>query len=181
MFQLDVDESITLRLLEPSVAKELFALVDGSRESLRRWLPWVDTNKSWQDSRIFIDVSLHQLERDEAMQLGIWYKGKLAGVIGYYHIDRENRSVSIGYWLGERFRRRGIMTRACRTMVEAAFLEQGFNRVEIRCAIGNWASRGIPERLGFVFEGRAREGQWLHNRFVDLDIFSVLAKEWLKV
>lgn len=181
MFQLEVDESITLRLLEPSDAKELFKVMDQSRSSLSRWLPWVNTNETWKDTRMFIDISLRQLERDESMQMGIWFQDKLVGVIGFYHIDRDNRTVAIGYWLGEKYWGRGIMTRACRTMVNAAFYEQGFNRVEIRCATGNEASKGIPKRLGFVYEGQERQGQRIHNQFVDLEIYSVLAKEWVEV
>ena len=181
MFKLEVDESITLRLLEPSDAKELFKVMDQSRSSLRRWLPWVETNETWKDTRMFIEISLRQLERDESRQMGIFFQEKLVGVIGYYHIDRDNRTVSIGYWLGENYRGRGIMTRACRSMVNAAFYEQGFNRVEIRCAAGNEASKGIPKRLGFVYEGRARQGQRLYNQFVDLEIYSALAKEWVEV
>ena len=141
----------------------------------------MDANITWRDTKAYIDVCLRQLELDQAMQMGIWYRGTLAGVIGYYNMDRENRMVSIGYWMGESFRHHGIMTRTCYAMVQAAFLEQGLNRVEIRVAVGNRASRAIPERLGFVYEGRAREGQWLHDQFFDVEIFSILAKEWLEV
>jgi ribosomal-protein-serine acetyltransferase len=181
MFKLEVDESITLRILEPSDARELFKVMDESRSSLRRWLPWVDSNETWKDTRTFIEISLRQLERDESMQMGIWFQNKIVGVIGLYHIDRDNRSVSIGYWLGEPYRGQGIMTRACRALVKAAFLEQGFNRVEIRCASGNVDSKEIPKRLGFVFEGRMRQAQRLYHQFVDLEIYSALANEWLEV
>ncbi|MCL6516796.1 MAG: GNAT family N-acetyltransferase [Alicyclobacillus sp.] len=40
-----------------------------------------------------------------------------------------NRRTSIGYWLGEQFQGRGIMTTACRTMIDIAFHEYKLNRV----------------------------------------------------
>ena len=55
----------------------------------------------------------------------------------------------IGYWLGEQFQGKGIMTAACRVLVNYAFNEFKLHRVEIKCATGNTKSCAIPERLLF--------------------------------
>ncbi len=70
------------------------------------------------------------------------------------------------------------MTGACRAMLEYAFRKLQLNRVTILCASGNLRSRAIPERLGFTREGVIREGEWLYDRFVDLIMYSMLAREW---
>ncbi len=70
------------------------------------------------------------------------------------------------------------MTRACRALVDYAFAKLQLNRVEIRCATGNLRSQAIPERLGFTREGTLREGEWLYDHFVDLIVYSMLAREW---
>ena len=72
------------------------------------------------------------------------------------------------------------MTEACRELVDYGFSPLGLHRVEIRCAIGNQRSRAIPERLGFVNEGIARQGEWLYDRYVDLVVYSMLAPDWKK-
>jgi ribosomal-protein-serine acetyltransferase len=46
-----IGDDAELRLLEERHAEALFALIDGSREHLRRWLPWVDGNQSAGDAR----------------------------------------------------------------------------------------------------------------------------------
>jgi ribosomal-protein-serine acetyltransferase len=52
------------------------------------------------------------------------------------------------------------------------------NRVQIHCATDNTRSRAIPERLAFQQEGIIREALWVNYRFVDLAIYSILAREW---
>ena len=54
-------------------------------------------------------------------------------MIGYHGIDWENGSTSLGYWLGEGFQGQGIVTAACRTLVDHAFEELNLNRVSTAC------------------------------------------------
>ena len=73
---------------------------------------------------------------------------------------------------------KGIITRACRFVIDYAFKEYGLNRVEIAVFSENKRSRAIPERLGFTEEGTLRQLLWHHDHFVDLVIYSMLAEEW---
>lgn len=170
-----------LRLLESSNAEALFALVDRNRGHLREWLPWLDGNTTLADSEAFLRYSSEQHAGNRGFQAGIWYKSELAGVIGYHPIDWQNRTAMIGYWLGLEFTGKGIMTFACRAFVDHAFTEYKLNRVEIRCATGNVKSCAIPLRLGFLKEGLIRDGEWLHDHFVDLAVYGMLAREWKNV
>jgi hypothetical protein len=78
---------------------------------------------------------------------------KLVGDIGYHPIDWADRKAEIGYWLGESFQGKGLMTEACKTLITYAFAELGLNKVEIHCAAENIRSCAIPKRLGFTQEG----------------------------
>ncbi len=178
MTRFGIDGEAELRLLKEQHAEELFALMNLNREYLQQWLPWLGTHTSLEDTRDFIRGSLEQFANNNGFHLGIWFRGRLAGVIGYHKIDWINRATSIGYWLGASFQGRGLMTRACRTLVDYAFNGFGLNRVEIRCAVENKKSRAIPERLGFREEGIIRQAEWLYDRFVDHVIYGMLASEW---
>ncbi len=179
MFCLTVDENVKLCLPEERHAEALFALVDENRVYLREWMPWLDGNTSPSDTKAFIKASLEQFASNNGFQLAILFQDQLVGVIGYHQVDWTNRSTSIGYWLAEAFQSWGIMTRACRYLVDYAFRELNLNRVEIRCAIGNHKSRAIPERLGFKNEGTVRQAEWLYDHFVDHVVYGMLADEWL--
>ena len=178
MFSLRIDHGLELRLLGEQQAEILFALVDENRDHLRQWLPWLDDNRSVDDTRAFIKKSLEQLANNNGFPAGIWYQGRLAGVIGYAEIDWPNRITGIGYWLGASFQGQGLVTRSCRALVDYAFNQLELNRVEIRCAPGNKASCAIPQRLGFTREGVLRQAEWLYDHYVDLVVYAMLASEW---
>ncbi len=180
MFVSRIDDDLELRLLEEPHAEELFALVEENREYLRQWLPWVDGSRSAADTKTFILRSREKFATNGGFSVGVWFRGKLVGVIGLHEIDWDNRRVDIGYWIAEPFQGRGIITRGCRAVVEHAFNGLGLHRVEIHCATGNSRSRAIPERLGFRQEGVLRHRLQLGARFVDLVVYGILADEWSK-
>jgi ribosomal-protein-serine acetyltransferase len=178
MFRYIIDDDIELRLLEERHAEELFALTDQNREYLREWLPWVDDVTAVEDTKAFIRRSLDLFASNNGFQAGIWFQGRLAGVIGYHELDWTDRKTAIGYWLGAAFQGRGLMTRACQALVDYAFVELELNRVEIQCATGNRKSCAIPERLGFKKEGIIRQAEWLYDHSVDLVVYGMLKSEW---
>ncbi len=53
------------------------------------------------------------------------------------------------------------------------------HRITIRATTSNLRSRGIPERLGFKHEGTMRDGSYVNNVYMDLEIYSMLDHEWL--
>ncbi len=173
-----IDEDTELRIYEERHAHELAEVVDRNRAHLRQWLPWLDYSRTVEDSKAFIKNSLQQFANNEGFQMGIWYQDKLVGGIGLHTIDWANRKVEIGYWLAEAYQGKGLMTRACRTLVTYAFDELGLNKVEIRCATENIRSCAIPKRLGFTQEGILRDAAWLYDHFEDLVVYGMLAREW---
>jgi len=173
-----IDEETELRIYEERHAQEVAELVNQNRAYLRQWLPWIDNSRTIEDSRAFIRSSLQQFAQNEGFQAGICYRDKLVGGIGYQSIDWINRKVEIGYWLGESFQRKGLMTNACRTLIAYAFTEIGLNKVEIRCATENIRSCAIPKRLGFTQEGILRDAEWLYDHYVNTVVYGLLAREW---
>ena len=179
MFEFVVDNEVVLKMLDIMHANQLFELTDSCRPYLKQWLPWVDGTKSVEDTKSFIEMTKKQFAENNGFQAGIWYKGSIAGVIGFHRIDWANKSTSIGYWLGEKYQGNGLMTKSTRSLVNYAISEIKLNRVEIRCAEKNFRSQAIPERLGFIREGVSREAEWLYDHFVDHIVYGILAREWL--
>jgi ribosomal-protein-serine acetyltransferase len=173
-----VDETTELRTLEERDADVFYRLIENNRAYLREWLPWLDNTVSVEDERLFIRLTHTQYVENRAMTCGIWYRGQAAGTISYHPVDWVNRKVEIGYWLGAEFQGRGLVTKACQAMIEYAFSRLLLNKVEIRCAVGNLRSCAIPQRLGFRQEGIIRQGEWLYDHFVDLNLYGLLASEW---
>jgi ribosomal-protein-serine acetyltransferase len=178
MLTFKIDEDLVLRSLQVDDAPPLFLLVEENRAYLREWLPWVDAQTSVEDSRTFILTTQQQHASNLGFQTGIWFRGQLAGVIGFHAIDWANKSVELGYWIGSAYQGYGIVTKACRCLVDHAFDEFQLNRVQIRCATENKKSCAIIERLGFNQEGLIHQAEFLYDHYVDLYVYGMTADEW---
>jgi ribosomal-protein-serine acetyltransferase len=174
MFYLRVNDRIELRLLQVSDAEELFALTNANRDYLRTWLPWLDRTISVADTKSFIESTLEPSANSRGLAAAICYEGSIIGLIGYNHLDKQNRIGSIGYWLAANYQGKGIMTSACKAICDYGFTTLKLNRLVITCATENKSSRAIPERLGFIHEGTMRDAEWLYDRFVNHEIYALL-------
>ncbi len=173
---LTVGGSSHLRLLVEADAPELHALIEANRPRLAPWLPWA-AGQTLDDTRAFIAGTLEQVAGNDGFQAAIVVGGELAGVIGFRSIEWADRATGIGYWLGEEFQGRGTMTEAARVLSAHALDVWELNRVEIRAAVENGASRAIPERLGFRQEGTMRSAQRVGERYLDIVVYSKLAAD----
>ncbi len=172
-----ISEDLSLTTLDLCHAEELFRLTSGNRAYLRRWLPWLDTIRMVEDTRGFIRATLAQARENNGFQAVIVSRGRVVGVVGHHQVDWRNRTTALGYWVGEEFQGRGLVTAACRRLVAHSFDVLRLHRVEIRCAVENLRSRAIPERLGFRLEGRFREAEWLYDHWVDHAVYALLTTD----
>jgi ribosomal-protein-serine acetyltransferase len=166
-----------LRPLDEADADELHALIEENRALLSPWLPWA-AGQTPEDTIEFLRRTRAQLEGNDGFQAAVVVAGSIAGVIGYVSVDWPQRSTSLGYWLGGRHQGKGTMTEAARALVDHAITVWDLNRVEIRAAVDNAASRAIPQRLGFHEEGTLREAKFVDGHYQDLVVYSMLAAEW---
>jgi ribosomal-protein-serine acetyltransferase len=180
MFVYRIDEELSLKLIDLRDAERVFALTNNSRAYLREWLPWVDTTVKLADTKSFIQSCLKGFADNKSLNTVILYKDEVVGVAGYNSIDWSNKIAYIGYWLGAEYQGNGIMTRVAKALTDYAFKELHVNKVEIRAAVDNHKSRSIPERLGYVEEGKIRSSEWLYDHYVDHVVYGILAKEWKK-
>jgi len=166
-----------LRLFEPWHAQVLFALVDANRAYLRVWLPCLDELRAVADAGALIAAAQEQTAAGGVVA-GIWYRGALAGMVGFNALDPANCAAEIGYWLGAGFQGRGLMTCAVRALVWYAFTELHLHRVTALCAVGNTRSAAVVRRLGFTCETVIREVEWLSDHFVDDEVYAMHASTW---
>ncbi len=176
--KLDVGDGITLARVRSEDAAEIFAVVDSCRDYLREWLRWVDSSRSVKDILAFVERSEKQYAEGKGFQACIRLNWKIVGVIGYVGVDRINQKTEIGYWIDEHHQGRGIVTKATRALTDYAFSEWNLNRVKISAGVENSRSRALAERLGFQFEGIARESEWVNGHFLDHARYAMLRRDW---
>ena len=169
---------LQLMLAEPEYSEALFALVDSNRDYLKTWLPWLDNNTTVQDSEDFLRHCLKNYFSKTSLVTLLMVDDKLVGTAGFNSINRLNCEAEIGYWLDQKNMGNGYVTTAVQKIIEIGFNQYKLNRQIIRVASGNHSSRAIAKRLGFQFEGIARQAASLYETFVDLEIYSLLKRDW---
>ncbi len=161
-----VGARVALAFLEMSDAEELLYLVNASRSSLERWLPWVEGFRTLQDACSSISAYEVQRKTGNGGAFGIrrLEDGALAGEFIVQWIDPRNRCASLGYFLGSEFEGNGLAREAGRLVLES-LRTAGIHRVEISAATENAKSNALAESLGFSLEGLARDAEFLHGKF----------------
>jgi ribosomal-protein-serine acetyltransferase len=177
MFSRVLTDSLRINLSIPQYAEELFALTDRNRLFLRQWLPWLDYTRTADDTGKFLEQQIQRFSRGESLHVTIFSEGVIAGVAGFNSLDRTNGIGYIGYWLGEEFTGKGIMTRVVRDLVEVGASYYSLQKIDIRCATDNSRSRAIPQRLGFSHEGTLRRAERVYDQWLDHEVYALLIQE----
>ncbi len=177
-FALRVDDDLELGILEREDADALHGLVLANRERLARWMPWAHDPTRASTLGFIEGRALPALVDADGFELGIWWRGRLAGAAGVHGVSREPRRCSLGYWLTAEAEGNGLVTRAMRALLAKAFEDHGFERVDLRADVENVRSRAVAERLGIPFEGVLRREFWNGRRYVDLAVYALLRAEW---
>lgn len=101
--------------------------------------------------------------------------GAAVGAIGLVlREDVFRRSAEIGYWLGEEFWGRGIVTEAVRAVTEYAFATFDLCRVYAGVFEWNPASMRVLEKAGYEFECRMKKSVTKDGETIDELIYAVV-------
>lgn len=100
--------------------------------------------------------------------------GRFLGLALAPHIDREARTLELGYVVAPAARGRGVATAALRLLTEWAFAELGAERIELLISVANDASKRVAERSGYVREGVLRSLHVKQGRREDTELWSRL-------
>jgi RimJ/RimL family protein N-acetyltransferase len=90
----------------------------------------------------------------------------------------EHGLAEVGYALGTRHQRQGIMRRALEALLHQLFSRTSLRRLEARCAVQNVASQTVLESLGFHREGTLRGFFVLRGAAMDNHLYAMLRDDW---
>jgi ribosomal-protein-serine acetyltransferase len=174
MFTRQLTDKIRTSFSLPQYAEELFALTDRNRTFLRQWLPWLDGTTTVEDTRNFLIQQIHRFAGGEGLHVTIFYDDMIAGVAAFNSIDRTNGIGYIGYWLGEEFNGKGIMTAVVQDLIVIGRDYYSLQKIDVRCATANSKSRAVPARLGFRHEGTLQRAERVYDQWYDHEVYAIL-------
>jgi [ribosomal protein S5]-alanine N-acetyltransferase len=153
-------------------------LRERSRSFLAPWEPtWPGDDLTRAAFRRRLRRHEQEIENDEAYPFLIFRDADNA-LIGGLTLGQIKRGVAqagtLGYWMGEPFAGRGLMSRAVRAVTGFAFTILRLHRIEAACLPHNQASIHLLERNGFKREGLARAYLRINGLWQDHLLFALL-------
>ncbi|MFF0741851.1 GNAT family N-acetyltransferase [Streptomyces sp. NPDC004111] len=167
-----------LRPLEPWRAEEFLAHVDRGREYIGRFVGMPDVNKDLESARGFLQRYADKAAADAGRLYGIWLDGTLVGGVMFRLFDAAAGTCELGCWLEPSAAGRGLVTRACRALIDWAVFERGIHRVAWVVSPENTASINVARRLGMRRDGVLREAYHYRGEWHDDEVWSLLDREW---
>jgi [ribosomal protein S5]-alanine N-acetyltransferase len=156
------------------------ALRQQSRAFLEPWEPkWEDQELTRAAFRERIRRINQLWEEDSTYSFLIFSDASV--LLGGINLSNVRRGVaqtgSLGYWIGEPFRRQGYMRDALQAITNYAFLDLGLHRLEAACLPHNQASINLLRACQFKPEGLARDYLRIAGKWEDHLLFAKLASD----
>ena len=125
------------------------------------------TNPNEKQFKSDFKKGLKKKEKD-AERLIIGVDGKAVGKINVKLFDLYNKTkAKIGYWIGKKYRGRGIVTKVIKLAVPYWMKKYKLKRVEARARTYNKSSARVLEKAGFKLEGILRKNVLKDGKLYD--------------
>jgi len=124
-----------------------------------------------EDAKNFIAFAT----KDEPTHIfAIEIDGQAVGGIGIHpQADIMKKNAELGYWLGEKYWGKGIISKAIREIIPWAFNTYDITRIYARPFGSNMASQKVLEKAGFVLEARIKENIFKNGEYLDELIYAI--------
>ena len=175
---------LILRQIHPEDAKSLVEQINNLEIS--KWLLKVPHPYTLKDARWFINHVAKKVKKKpgEDYDLAVQIKRKpgVIGGMGIYHIDKDQGTAHLGYWIGQDHWRQGYAKEGVQELMQYAFDRLRLRRLIIPAFAGNEGSNGLAKSLGFTYEGRLRKEAVCKatGKIHDENIWGLLRSEWKK-
>ncbi|MGW1767839.1 GNAT family N-acetyltransferase [Streptomyces sp. NPDC002073] len=178
MFSIALADDARLFPLEPHHAEEFLAHMDRGRDFIGVHIGLPDRATDLDSARKLLTDFAHRAADDTGRLYGIRVDGRMVGGVLFRTFDANTGTCEVGCWLEPSAAGRGLVTKACRILIDWAIHERGMHRVEWLVSTANEKSIAAAERLGMTRDGVLRETQMHRGIRQSVEIWSVLAHEW---
>jgi RimJ/RimL family protein N-acetyltransferase len=132
---------------------------------------------SEEDGKYFIETV--SSKPDPTTDMAIVVNGKAVGGIGIVlQTDVERISAEIGYWLGENYWNKGIMTEVVKQMTAYAFANFPLRKIYAPVFDFNIASQKVLQKAGFEREAILKQAAIKNGKVIDEHYYSILKSQW---
>ena len=177
-------ERIMLRLPGLSDYQPWYELRRASRDFLKPFEPrWTEADLGRRVFAMRVKRAREEAEEGSDYSLFIFLaqgsQEVLVGGITLSNIRRRAAQfVNLGYWMGQQYAGKGLMTEAVGACLPFVFDTLDLHRIHAAFLPGNMASRRVLEKNGFVEEGFAENYLQINGRWEDHVLFGLTRERY---
>lgn len=173
-------ERIYLRPYRTTDAQALSDMT--SRDEIYRSTYNIQRDFDVEHARWWIKFNANCRRTGTSYEFGIFEKGsdRLVGNIGIVNVNSRCSHATLAYYVHPEMWNKGIATEAGRLILNYAFNTLVLNRVGAVCMVDNASSRRVLDKLGFTFEGVARQEIMKDGVFYDVAHYGLLCEDYEK-
>ena len=161
--------SITIRAWQNTDLDRLVSLIN-NRNIIQYMSNQIPHPYTKEDGQLFLSNVVNQ---SPTQAFAILLNSEVVGSIGIFpQNDIYEKNVEIGYWLGEDYWGKGIMTEAIKQIVEYGFKTFDMARIFARPFSSNKASQCVLQKAGFIHEATIKNGVYKNGIYLDSIIYS---------
>ncbi|MGF7159716.1 ribosomal-protein-alanine N-acetyltransferase [Rhodoligotrophos appendicifer] len=174
-------DGVILHVPQMADYEDWCSLRDQSRSFLVPWEPtWPSDDLTRSAFRRRLRRYWRDVREDQAYPFFVYRLDDetLLGGLTLSNIRRGvSQTCSLGYWIGERYARRGYMSAAVRSIIPFVFDNLRLHRLEAACLPSNDASINLLKGCGFTEEGYARGFLRINGVWQDHLSFAILSDD----
>lgn len=181
----------------PTLHGERIRLRAAEKEDVTLFLGWINDDEVTENLELIYPISSAEEEQ--------WYDDMFAkpaaehvmvieieptsqeenfipiGTCQFFKFDWRNRSAEIWIMIGEKsYWDQGFGTETMHLLLKHGFNTLNLHRIGLQVFAHNRRGIHVYEKVGFKFEGKLRQAHYLHGKYIDVHLMSVLKNEWLE-
>ena len=170
---------LILRKFKISDSVDMFCNWANSK-TVTKFLTW-QPHESEQTTKNVIKSWVKEYKNKNFYQWAIVLKGinQVVGSISVVKIDEEKNSVNIGYCLGEKWWRQGIMTESLNAVIDYLFNCVCADEITSTHDVDNPNSGKVMEKCKMKYLYTKKGGATNNNGVVDIKIYNILRQDYI--
>ena len=126
-----------------------------------------------KDAKSFLNkvIPQYKIKNPNTFAMGIEINGEICGGIGLHRLQTGHKA-ELGYWLGEKYWGKGIMSKAVNLFVHQGFKKFKLIRIYAYVMSPNKGSKIVLEKNKFKLEGYLKKYTKSNNKLLDTYLFA---------
>ncbi|MDO8509108.1 MAG: GNAT family protein [Nanoarchaeota archaeon] len=170
-------ETNRLILQRPSL-KEAKDLAENGNEKSMPYFTWYIPYPFTENNakKIIKEFWLDEKKGNVGFSIRLKEENKVIGIIDIYSIKKEHKKAKIGYWIGKKYRGKGLASEAVRAVINYAFNNLKLDKLSADTLVDNEASNILLKKVGFREVGIMQKERIIDGKAIDCYLWEILKK-----